>query len=508
MAEPLDVRTDWTLVWTNGSSLDIGLDPLLAGFTDLAERELAADIGRNVPILIDPDGRCDIRLSEFFRSPHFSRLSLSTRTSYASDIRMWLEYLASRGKSWIDASSADVDTYWMWRSRRDLNANAVSGSKINRELAAIMLLYRWGSHRTRAHVPFDPVEREFLTSPRSTGTKSSPVRSRNVVAERVKWVTPRTYRLWRSIGIEGYTLEGLRDPSFRGRNALRNRAMADLLFSSGLRITEGASLLTLELPAKSPHAAGLNEAHLPAAIAKGCHPRMWYLFDDATSMVDSYIHTSRMASMDRARRTGRYKDAARLMVTDIRIGSDTIKLKHSGRWRSHDDIEIADRLCLFTDGDNGPEPLWLWLSESGMPLPVAAWSDVMSDGNNRVDRAFQRARRTGHMDAKTRAPRLSPHSLRHSFALYMLIALHHAIDTRAGHTPSGGYNEERYRMAWETVRDLLGHRHESTTRERYLAPLNGVRLRSLIGESDMQRALSGLALLDPRVLDIGQTAHG
>ncbi len=421
---------------------------------------------------------------------------------------MWLEYLASRGKSWIDASSADVDTYWMWRSRRDLNANAVSGSKINRELAAIMLLYRWGSHRTRAHVPFDPVEREFLTSPRSTGTKSSPVRSRNVVAERVKWVTPRTYRLWRSIGIEGYTLEGLRDPSFRGRNALRNRAMADLLFSSGLRITEGASLLTLELPAKSPHAAGLNEAHLPAAIAKGCHPRMWYLFDDATSMVDSYIHTSRMASMDRARRTGRYKDAARLMVTDIRIGSDTIKLKHSGRWRSHDDIEIADRLCLFTDGDNGPEPLWLWLSESGMPLPVAAWSDVMSDGNNRVDRAFQRARRTGHMDAKTRAPRLSPHSLRHSFALYMLIALHHAIDTRAGHTPSGGYNEERYRMAWETVRDLLGHRHESTTRERYLAPLNGVRLRSLIGESDMQRALSGLALLDPRVLDIGQTAHG
>jgi site-specific recombinase XerD len=508
VAEPLDVGTDWTLVWTDGSPLGIGLDPLLAGFVDLAERELATDIGRNVPILIDPVGRCDIRLSEFFRSPHFSRLSLSTRTSYASDIRMWLEYLASRGKTWSNASSADVDTYWLWRSRRDLNANAVSGSKINRELAAITLLYKWASHRTRAYVPFNPVEREFLTSPRATRTKGTPVRSRNVVAERVKWVTPRTYRLWRSVGIEGYTLNSVRDLSFRGRNSLRNRAMMDLLFSSGLRITEGASLLTPELPASSPHAAGLNEAHLPAAIAKGGHPRVWYLFDDATSLVDSYVRTSRMASIIRAQRTGRYNDAARLMVTDIRIASDTIGLKYSGRWRSHDDIEIADRRCLFIDGENGPEPMWLWLSESGMPLPVAAWSDVMSDGNDRVHGAFQRARGNGHMDAKTRAPRLSPHSLRHSFALYMLIALHHAIDARDGRAPIGGYNEERYRMAWETVRDLLGHRHENTTRERYLAPLNGVRLRSLIGENDMQRALSGLALLDPRVLDIGQTAHG
>ncbi|WP_082753829.1 site-specific integrase [Mycobacterium sp. NAZ190054] len=332
MDTPPEARTDWTLVWTGDAPLDVSLDPLLAGFADLAERERALGIGRNVPVLIDPVGRCDVRLSEFFRSPHFARLSLSSRTSYAGDIRMWVEYLASRDRSWSDASPADVDTYWLWRSRRDLNENAVSGSKINRELAAITLLYKWASHRTRAYVSFNPVEREFLTSPRSTRTKGTPVRSRNVVAERVKWVTPRTYRLWRSVGIEGYTLEGVRDPSFRGRNSLRNRAMVDLLFSSGLRITEGASLLTLELPARSPHAAGLNEAHLPAAIAKGCHPRMWYLFDDAASLVDNYVRTSRMASVDRAQRMGRYNNSDRLLVTDIRIGSDTIKLRHSGRW--------------------------------------------------------------------------------------------------------------------------------------------------------------------------------
>jgi len=194
------------------------------------------------------------------------------------------------------------------------------------------------------------------------------------------------------------------------------------------------------------------------------------------------------------------------VVTDISITTNGIKLKYSGRWRRHDDIEISDRLKMFIDTDDGPEPLWLWLSEAGMPLPGAAWTDVMSDGNDRVFNAFKEAREAGRMERDVRPPRLSPHSLRH-FALYMLIALHHAVDARDGRTDTSGYNEERYRMAWETVRDLLGHRHESTTRERYLAPLNGVRLRSLIGHADLQRALAGLAKLDPRVLDVAQAAN-
>jgi len=299
-----DVTKGWLLTWTGSAQPDRRFHPLLATLGDLDERERSLDIGRSSPVLIAPDGGCDVRLCAFLSSPHFARLSMSTRTSYAADLRMWLEYLDSRGKAWPEASPHDVNTYWLWRSRHDLNENAVSGSKANRELAAITLLYRWASHRTSGYVDFNPVERESLGSPRSGYPDSTPVRSRNVVGERVKWVTPRTYRLWRKIGIEGYTLEELRDTSFRGRNSLRNKAMMEMLFSSGLRITEGASLLTLELPAHAPHTAGLNEAHLPAAIAKGRYPRTWYLFDDALSLGEQ-LHHHNETSFDRPRSASR-----------------------------------------------------------------------------------------------------------------------------------------------------------------------------------------------------------
>jgi hypothetical protein len=38
----------------------------------------------------------------------------------------------------------------------------------------------------------------------------------------VKWVTPRTYRLWRHIGLLGYDAGGQPDSSWRGRNDGRN----------------------------------------------------------------------------------------------------------------------------------------------------------------------------------------------------------------------------------------------------------------------------------------------
>lgn len=504
MRPSVDTAQEWLLAWTGSALPDPSFHPLLAELSDLAERECALDIGRRTPVLISPNGTCDTRLCEFFSSPHFARLRPSTRKSYAADLRMWLEYLGTRGKAWSEASPRDVNTYWLWRTRSDFNEHSVSGSKANRELAAISLLYRWASHPTRGHVEFNPVERDSL-GPARSGSKyqhGGPVRSRNVVGERVKWVTPRTFRLWRKVGIEGYALDDLRDPSFKGRNALRNKAMMDMLFSSGLRITEGGSLLTIELPAHDLLAVGLNEAHLPAAIAKGCRPRTWYLFDDALSLVNSYITTTRQVSIDRAKRLGRYDEAAQILVTDTRVTTDGVKLKYSGRWRRHDAIDISDRRKLFIDNGTGPEPLWLWLSEAGMPLLASAWTDVMSDANDRVFNAFKELRPGGTVKPGSRAPTLSPHSLRHSFALYMLIALHKAIDMRDGHTATTGYHEDRYRMAWETVRDLLGHRHETTTRERYLAPLNGVRLRSLISDTDLQRALAGLASLDPRVLDV------
>ncbi|WP_211275415.1 hypothetical protein [Actinoplanes rectilineatus] len=48
--------------------------------------------------------------------------------------------------------------------------------------------------------------------------------------------------------MRGYDADGRRDPRWRGRNDDRNAAYSDVLFSSGMRRSEGGSLLTIEVP--------------------------------------------------------------------------------------------------------------------------------------------------------------------------------------------------------------------------------------------------------------------
>lgn len=496
---------EWLLTWARTEVGPLDRCHSLAGeYADVDRLERDLDIPVGTPVLISPEGDCDVTLSEFFRSPHFNRLRPSSKKSYALDLRLWVEYLDSRAKGWRDAVPDDVNRFWLWRSRSDLNPCSVGGSKVNRELAAITLLYGWASHPSRGHVPFSPIERETRRM-RDGGVIDAPVvRSKNVVRERVKWLTPRTFRVWRNVGIEGYTVEGVRDESFRGRTELRNKAMVEFLYGSGLRVQEAGSLLITEVPPPGP-AGAFNEGHLPASVAKGGRGRSFYVLDDALALVNSYIATSRRAAVERARRSGRYEDLLTVEVTDMQVTTAAVRFRFNGSWHHHDNIEINVRKSMFIDTECGREPLWLWLNEAGLPMPKGTWTDVFKAANNRVETMFNDARESGKINRNVLSPKISPHSLRHSFALFMLIALHRSIDTRLGADRNVGYDEERYRMAWEIVRDLLGHKSVATTQERYLAPLNGVRLQSLVGGSDLQRALHGLSMLDSRVVDIEVT---
>lgn len=478
----------WRLLWSGGAArVDFKSHELLHEYIAIASMEKDLDIPPRTPILVSPTGQIDARLTHFFTSPTFAQLSAGTRLSYAKDLRLWLAYLDSRGSDWTDATDEDLLRYKVWRRRRDLNPAAVSGTKWNRERAALLKLYRWASHPARAYVKYSPLNGDEDIA--------IDLYDKDAVSSRVKWATPRTYRLWRDIGVLGYGADGRRDSSWRGRNATRNRAYVDFLYGSGLRNQEGSTLLTMELP-EGEDTDALHEARVSREAAKR-RARTFYLLDDSLKRVREYERTTREAAVRRGRRHGNYDGDEWIRVTRVRQ-SQFPALYFDGSWHDVNDLTIVQRKRLLLVNEDGPQPLWLWLREDGLPIDPASWDGVFDAANERVERIL--------VAAGKRTVLLTAHSLRHSFALFMLVALHRAIDRKRGKPSTNGanYEADRYRLAWDIVRDLLGHSSITTTKETYLEPVNGIRLQEMLADdTDLDGVLGRLALSDPRVRDLG-----
>ncbi len=364
--------------------------------------------------------------------------------------------------------------------------------------------------KRRGHIARSPVPVHAVRMRDGSTEMTVDQAPRDVRCSDAKWVTPRTYRLWRDTGLLGYDADGQPDPSWRGRNDGRNAAFTDLLFSSGLRLREGGCLLTLEVPdATAGHR--YYEGSVAGAVAKR-RERMFYASAASLQRVAGYIATTRAGAIRRARRHRRYDQIpGKLIVTRVSHGA-----RPKLCWR--DDLGRAgearigalgpqDRMRLFTESEHGLEPLWLWLTESGTPMAYESWEKVFDAANARVAAVFAAATRN---DGRRRTPiACSPHMMRHSFALYMLVALHHALDRRFGLTP-----EERkhfrhvYGDPWVLVRDLLGHRSEQTTRLVYLELLNGLQVRSVLDhDEDLEALLSRVAASSRLVIDAGPAAE-
>jgi hypothetical protein len=153
--------------------------------------------------------------------------------------------------------------------------------------------------------------------------------------------------------------------------------------------------------------------------------------------------------------------------------------------RELDLLTAAERALLFTEGPRGPEPLWLWLNEQGLPLEIHSWDGVFREANQRCARVLTPPARLGMDPHQVFAPYATPHSARHSFALYMLVVLERLTDLRYGLSP-----EERrdfrllYGDPWFLVQTLLGHASRDTTVRHYLAPVADLQLRSMLDAID------------------------
>jgi hypothetical protein len=221
-------------------------------------------------------------------------------------------------------------------------------------------------------------------------------------------------------------------------------------------------------------------------VTRSKKARTFYVAADAVGEIEAYVDSSRAWAVRQAQRKGHYERLPGLrVVTEV-----TRRVNPAVRWRELNgpagesplhELTVQERMLLFTEGPQGLEPLWLWLNERGMPFGVHSWEGVFRAANEHCERVLTPPSRIGLDPHQVFAPYATPHSARHSFALYMLVVLNMLMDQRYGLR-----EEERrdfrllYGDPWFMVQQLLGHSSRDTTVDRYLAPVADLQLRSML----------------------------
>ncbi|MEU3168010.1 phage integrase N-terminal SAM-like domain-containing protein [Streptosporangium sp. NPDC006930] len=506
--------TDWRVFWVPRDAARGGVRrSVLEGWTDLAVREREVGVRAGDPIFLSPDYRVDAALCSYGRSKGFRRCTRETRRNYATDICLLLNFLWGRGRGWTEATERDLEDFEHWRRVEESNPRRIGGSKWDRELAAFMSLYRWAVKNQV--VTRNPVATKQVSGRYGEVLMVAEARAKDARPSNVHWLTPRTWRRWIDVGLRGHTKEGVPESGWVGRMEDRNVAFVRLLVSSGLRRSEGGSLLTFEVPQRRLDGGRYYRGTISAAVTRSKKTRTFYAASEAIGDIEAYVGSSRAWAVRRAQRQGLYEQLPEMrLVTKVTRG-----LNPAVRWVDRDGVAgqdllnrlpIAERALLFTEGPHGPEPLWLWLNEQGLPFHPHSWNGVFRTANQRCEAVLTPPTHLGMDPHKVYAPYATVHSARHSFALYMLVVLDTLMDQRYGLTP-----EERrdFRMLygdpWLMVQNLLGHAARETTTSRYLAPVADLQLRSMLATArDGEAGPAPMAELDAVFARIAAQSEG
>ncbi|MFF5488616.1 integrase [Streptomyces virginiae] len=468
--------SEWHVVWVP-DPVKWGALPTedILGVQNLPEAVARIGLRPGDPVYIRPDGTVDRDFLDFVRSEAFRNLERETKRNYGTDYRPLLTFLSSRGVSWREATQQDLADYRHWRCRAPENPRRISGTKWDREAAAYTKLFRWGKVYP---LPVDVSRRED--------------RAADSVSSRVSWLTPRTWGLWSDIGLRGHTRAGIAAPAWESRTEMRNTSFVQLLLSSGLRRQEGGALLTFELPAQRLRHGRYLHGRVAGALTRSKNSRTFYASVDSVGQVETYIESERAWAVQRAQAAGRY-DRLPIMRLVTRV---THGLKPKVEWVDRAGIVGAQELSrldwrerrwLFLEGPDGPEPAWLWLTEQGLPMEPDRWNSVFRRANLRCEEVLlsEEERKIGRnfriAEVRGKTPYATPHSARHSMALYMLILLNELFESRYGLTKADRRDFALlFGDPWWLVKVLLGHADVETTKRHYLAPVSHLHLESLL----------------------------
>jgi integrase len=426
----------WRVFWVPQDAVRAGVRRrVLAGWDDLPGREDAAGVQAGDPIFLSPDYGVDPLLGLYVQSATFRKYAAETKRNYATDIALLLTFLRGRDKSWADAAERDLEDYEHWRRFAPGNPDRIGGAKWDRELAAFASLYGWAVKN--GHVTRNPVAVKQVRGRNGEVVTAPAARAKDARPSNVHWLTPRTWRRWIDVGLRGHGRDGVPEPGWAGRLEDRNVAFTRLLVSSGLRRAEGGSLLTFEVPGLRLDGGRYYRGKVAAAVTRSKKDRTFYAAAGAIGEIEAHADSSRAWAVAQAQRKGLYERLPGARVV----------------------TEVTRR---------------------ARPV-VHSWEGVFRAANERCERVLTPSGRIGLDPHQVFAPYATPHSARHSFALYMLVVLNVLMDQKYGLTAEERRSfRQLYGDPWFMVQQLLGHASRDTTVDRYLAPVADLNLRSML----------------------------
>ncbi len=468
---------------------------------DVVERARRNGARDGTPFFLAPSGRADARVNAFWRAPGVRGLAKGTKRRYAFSLKVWLDFLHAIGESWEYVAPDVLGAFKEWRLSAQDNPEQVMPGSFRVDLAAIRRFYLWAADRGGVENPVRlRVIGRTLLGDEVTELEAGPSGVRRAD---VKWLTPEAFRLWRNLGLRGFTAEGVPASAWQGHAEDRDVAFVEGLYGTGLRIGEWSSMLSVELPPARDQ--GLFRGWVAAACAKGSVGRPFWMRRRVAQLVWFYLQEgSRSAAVARAQRAGRYERVPdRWLLRRVRPDCvlDVVDGDGTERQVRSDSLPVELRMRLFREVPGGLEPVWLWLNQDGTPRPKQAWYKTFDRANQRVDRALGQAGKAGRLWCR-------PHMLRHGFALRWYCIATFVAWQRTEMLTEAERRDFRNQLGdvWFLLATLLGHRSVETTRSVYLEPFQALQVERLVAlmDADDRNALHRLAETlgagDPRVL--------
>ncbi|MCX5370137.1 MULTISPECIES: tyrosine-type recombinase/integrase [unclassified Streptomyces] len=422
-----------------------------------------------MPVLIDDDllfedagvARPTVVVNQWLQNlPLNGAPAQKTWKTYAQAMKPWLEYLTEVGvHPFADRETlrAALSSFSEYRFSGPLSARW-DVSTWNQNVNTVARFYQWAVEEGYCTaVPFTyALVRRF--------TEAGPVETRRNTAT---LRTPKPHVTMKYLeddflqlflwALAGLGPGGVPD-TFRGRQVGRNAAMAKLVVSSGPRAQEFTHLLTYELPTLPTCLTTLPLPFpLSAQITKGKKARETWVDVDAAAEMWQYVDLDRAASCH-----GRvYRPRDPLHVTEPDWEGGRIN-GHRQSWRK---LTLEERLRLVT-----PEgtPAVLALQADGTPF--TDWGTVFRRTSERIRRDFE-----------PRFPIVTPHTLRHTFAMRTLEKLVKGYYQRAAALVADTHSDAALALYLTkhdpmlVLRDLMGHTSVTTT-EIYVARLDVQRI--------------------------------